>query len=475
MRATVPLLGGRQVDRAFAVNVQRTINLRPEGEPSGAKSLLTLKPTEGLTRYFRQGNGPCRSHFVEFQGDSYWVSGGQLLSVDSARTVTVIGALNTTSGWCVLAAGRDYLMLVDGTDGWTWDGTSFALISDADFPANPTWCAYQDGYFLATNDNTDRVYVSSLTGGGGEDPTTWTALMFTTAEADPDDVLAIARTYERLYFVGSKTTQVYYNSGNADFPFDLVTNGVLEWGIEAPASLDIADGRMFLLSRSVSGGLAVIMVSGFQHQEISDPDLIKEFETLTTLSDAEGFAYKLGGDTFYELTFPTDARTYCYQVETGLWHDRVTYGLTRRRTRGHGYFNGRHLVGDYESGNVYYLDPDVYTENGYPLVRTRVTSVTHKDGRDIECNALEIEFKRGVGLISGQGSDPQAMLRYSVDGGRTWSSTLWQPLGAIGEYDMRAVWQMLGQGRSFIFEVSVSDPVEVVMVAAYADIEVLAA
>lgn len=474
MRATVPLLGGRAVDKAFAVNVQRTINLRPEGEPSGAKSLLTLKPTEGLTLMTAQGNGPCRSHYIEFQDSVYWVSGSQLFAMNSAWTVTTVGSLSTTSGWCVMAAGRDYLMLVDGADGYTWDGASFATISDGDLPANPTWCAYFDGYFLANNRNSDRWSVSDLTG-GNEDPTSWNALMFATAEADPDDVVTIARTYERLYLIGTRTTQVYYNSGNADFPFDLVTNGVLEWGIEAPASLGTAEGRMFMLSRSSSGGLAVIMVAGFQHQEISDPDFIKEIEAFESISDAEGYAYKLGGDTFYELTFPTDGRTFCFQVETGLSHERITHGLTRHRTRGHGYFNRRHLVGDYQNGNVYYLDPTNYTDNGYPLVRTRVTSVIHRDGREIECNALEVEFKRGVGLISGQGSDPQAMLRYSVDGGRTWSSTLWQPLGAIGEYHMRAVWQMLGQGRSFIFEISVSDPVEVIFIAAYADIEVLAA
>lgn len=473
MRSTVPLLGGRAVDRAFSVNVQRTINLRPEGEPSGAKSLLTLKPTEGLTLATTQGNGPCRSHFVEFAGKVYWVSGSQLLSRTTAGVNAVVGAIGTADSWCVLAAGRSYLMLVDGDKGYHWNGSAFTEITDVDFPANPTWCAYIDGYFIANNDNSDRWSVSDLTG-GNEDPASWSALMFATAEADPDDVVAIARTYERLYLIGTRTTQVYYNSGNADFPFDLVTNGVLEWGIEAPASLDAVEGRMFMLSRSSSGGLAVIMVAGFQHEEISDPDFIKEIEAYDAVSDAEGYAYKLGGDTFYELTFPGAGTTFCFQVETGLYHERVTYGLTRHRTRGHGYFNGQHLVGDYESGAVYYLDPTNYTENGYPLARTRVTSVMHKDGREIECNALEVEFKRGVGLISGQGSDPQAMLRYSVDGGRTWSSTLWQPLGGIGEYDMRAVWQMLGQGRSFIFEISVSDPVEVIMVAAYADIEVLA-
>lgn len=475
MKRTVPLLGGRAVDKALAVNTQRAVNWRPEAEPGGAKSLLTLKPTEGLSLLATAGNGPCRSQFVEFQENTYWVSGAQLLCMDDSDAITVIGTLNTTATWCVLAAGRDYLMLVDGADGWTWNGSAFAQITDADFPGSPDWCAYLDGYFIANNRNTDRFFVSDLTGGGGENPTSWNALMFATAEADPDDVLAVVKTYERVYLVGSKTTQVYLNSGNADFPLELITNGILEWGVEAPASIDTSEGTIFLLSRSNGGGLQVIMANGFQHQSIAPPDMIDELDGYEATSDAEGYVYKRGGLTFYQLTFPTDEVTFEYCVETGFWYERDFQGSGRHRSRGHGYFNRRHLVGDYRNGNVYYLDTAAYSDYGYPIIRKRITSVVAADGRDLECNSLELEFKRGVGLLTGQGSDPEVMLRYSTDGGRTWSNTLRRPLGAIGEYNARVIFYRLGQGESFIFEITVSDPVEPVMIAAYADFEVLAA
>lgn len=475
MKRTVPLLGGRAVDKAFAVNAQRAVNWRPEAEPSGAKSLLTMKPTEGLVLLTTQGNGPCRSQFVEFQDDIYWVSGAQLLSRDSAGTTAVIGALNTNTGWCVLAAGRDYLMVVDGADGWTWSGSAYAQITDGDFPANPTWCAYIDGYFLANNDDTDKFYVSSLTGGGGEDPTSWSALMFATAEADPDDVLAVVKTFERVYMVGSKTTQVYYNSGNADFPFDLITNGILEWGVEAPASIDVSEGVIFLLSRSNGGGLQVIMVNGFQHQAIAPTDMIAELDEFDATSDAEGYVYKRGGQTFYQLTFPTDEVTFEYCMESGFWYERDYEGSGRHRSRGHGYFGGRHLVGDYENGNVYYLSPTAYTDNDHPIIRKRVTSVVAADGRDLVCNALELEFKRGIGLLTGQGSDPEVMLRYSTDGGNTWSDTLRSTIGALGDFDARVFFYRLGQAGSFVFEITVSDPIEAVLIAVYGDFELLAA
>lgn len=470
MRVTLPLADGHHVDKAAQISNQRAINWYPEAEAPGAKTAVSMKPAPGYVLATTQGNGPCRCHPVVFQSDQYWVSGTQVFKQTTAGVVTLIGAILTSSGWCVLAAGRDYLMLVDGTDGWTWDGTTFARITDADFPASPTWCAYIDGRFLANDSGTDRFYTTQVA--SGEDPTSWAALDFATAEADADDAIAVVKTFERIYIVGTRTTQVYYNSGNADFPFDLFSNGILEWGAESAASIDVAEGVIFMLARTTAGGLDVIMVSGFQARSLATDDLIAEFDGFTT-SDAEGWAYQQGKQTFYGITFPTDGRTFVCHVETGKWHERRSPGLERLRMRGHGFFNRRHWFGDYESGRLYYLDPDIYTENGAPVIRKRVTAVMHRDGIGIGCSRLEVEFKRGVGLVSGQGSDPQAMLRYSVDGGRTWSSELWQPLGKIGEYGVRAVWQRLGQGRSFVFEIAVSDPVEVVMVAAYADIEYL--
>lgn len=471
MRVTLPLLGGHHKDEASEINNQQLINWEVHAERPGGVGRISLKPTPGLTLETTQGNGPCRSHLVEFQDKGYWVSGSQLFSIDSTWAVTLIGSLNTASSWCVLAAGRDYLMVVDGTDGYTWDGTDFLVIgdTDADFPAGPTWVIQTGGVFYANDATTDRVFASDFST-GSENPAAWGALDFITAEEDPDDVVAIVRTFENVYLIGSRTTQIYYKSGNADFPLSLSSNGVLEFGTDAPVSVDTANGEIFLLGRTTAGGIDVIRVSGFQAQSIAEPDMLDEFEGYETIADAEGFAYSQGQHTYYELTFPTESMTWVYTTKTGEWHKRESYGLTRHRVRGHGFFNGRHLVGDYENGNLYYLDPTNYTENGSTIVRTRVTALVNRDGKQLECNELEVHFKRGVGLVSGQGSDPQAMLRYSIDGGETWSNTIRRSIGQIGDTTRRAVWDRLGQGASFIFEISVSDPVEAVIIAIYADI-----
>ena len=81
----------------------------------------------------------------------------------------------------------------------------------------------------------------------------------------------------------------------------------------------------------------------------------------------------------------------------------------------------------------------------------------------ISVDRFYADFVTGVGTnaTSGNENDPQAVLRWSDDGGRTFSRPMSKDLGAQGQYETRCVWNNLGttgrQGR--IWEISVSSPV----------------
>ena len=468
-RVEFPIIGSRQVDRAWAVNKQRSVNFYVEAEGDGAAAVMTMKPTSGTILLGTQGNGPARSDYVEFAGNCYVVSGGQLVKITTAWVMSSVGNLNTNVGNVSMIAGRTYLMLVDGGDGYTWNGTTFAVISDVDFPASPSYCGYLDGFFMVNDANSDEWQISA-----SEDPTAWDGLDFSSADAHPDNITAIIASYRDIYMIGPKTSQVFFNSNNADFPFDIYSNGVLEWGIAAPFSLARIGGVLFLLGQGKDTSLSVLMVNGFQAQKISDPDLAYTISRFSTVADAKGFAYTQADQTFYELTFPTEEVTFAYHVEQDMWHERTSYGLDRHRLQGYGYFNGRHLVGDFANGNTYYLDAETYTDNGDPILRKRIATMLQRENRQFEVNEFEIEFKRGVGISgTAQGSDPEVMLRYSPDGGNTWSSELRQKLGKIGEYTRRAIWTQLGTMDQFTPEISMSDPVETIIIRASMEVEVL--
>jgi hypothetical protein len=135
-------------------------------------------------------------------------------------------------------------------------------------------------------------------------------------------------------------------------------------------------------------------------------------------------------------------------------------------------FNSETVVGDYENGNLYAFDLDVYADNGaiQKWVRSwRPIPANQNNLKRTAQHTLQLTCESGVGLNLGQGQDPQVMLRWSDDGGHTWSNEYWISMGKIGEYGYRAIWRRLGMTtklRDRIYEVSGTDPTKTVIVGA---------
>jgi len=138
------------------------------------------------------------------------------------------------------------------------------------------------------------------------------------------------------------------------------------------------------------------------------------------------------------------------------------------------FFAGKNLVGDFANGKIYEISQDTYTDDGETIIRKRVAPPLFDptDRSRLSYPRLEIEFKAGTGLATGQGSDPQAMLRYSDDGCRNWSNSKWRSIGKIGKTKDRAIWRQLKSSRMRNYELQVSDPVEWVITAAYSPVRV---
>jgi len=470
MRTEIPFNGPTQEGRLKLVGAQQSVNLYPKLQSPGDKNKVSLYSTPGLKFLVSTGTGPCRSNGVEFGSKLYFVSGAELISIDSGGSAASVGTLSTSGGQVSIVAGRSYIALVDGSGGYSYDGTTFATISDADFPTNPSHITYLDGYFIANKGSSDQFHISS-----SEDPTSWAALDFASAESSPDDVLAHTANQKDLYLCGETTTQVYYNSGNADFPFDPYPNGVMQVGIEAKHSLVSTVHGIFWLGHTREGEIRVVKAAGLQPTVISNDDIDWQISQFTDASDAVAWVEQDGDRTIYVINFPTADKTYCYDValpkEMG-WFEKKSWNIGRWRASGYGAIGKKRIIGDYLNSNFYTLDFDTFDENGTTLERIRRAQIIHSDKNEVTIHELVLDCQVGAGLTVGQGSNPKIMLRYSHDGAETWSSELWEDLGKIGERNVEVYWTKLGAERDWIFEVSVTDPVEFNLIAAFADIEV---
>jgi hypothetical protein len=469
MRVTIPLAGPSKQDRIVQSNSQRTINMYASVKDSGdSKSDLILYSHPGRKRISTVGIGPHRSNSFKWKGNNYWVSGSEVYKQDTSNSFTLLtGALLTSGSRVVFAGGRNYLMFVDGTYGYYTQGSSVTRITDADFPGSPTHVDYLDGYFIVNDADTDDFYIPETT----EDPTAWAALDFATANARPDKGLALAVHNKDLYILGEDGTQIYFNSGNIDFPFDPYP-GSLSTGIQAPHSVVDSEFGLIWLATNKNGDYSVVRAQGNQGEVLSDEEWTEQINKLSTTSDAIAWIRRQRGKTFYEITFPAAKRSWSYCIENRMLSELKSYGMERFSASGYGFFNGRHYIGNYDTGLVHELDFDTYTDDSESFIRTRRTRVFHKDGLSLSFRSLILDADAGTGLPNGQGSDPQVMFSYSVDGGRTMSSTLFRSMGAIGVPETKPMWNDLGEGYDWVFDFSFSDPTRFNLMNLYADVDV---
>lgn len=471
----VPFATQAYQSRSLPVMAQRVVNLYPEVQPPDAKAQLVLFGTPGLKSFSTVGNGPIRgTHFMA--GVLYAVSGGTLYSVDSSGTETSIGAIHGSGAAQMVSNGAQQLgILVDDQPGglYVYDaGTdTLAAVSDPDYPGARSM-TYLDGYTIFAAADSGQFFLSNLL-----DTTDFDALDYATAEAAPDNTVAVMADHRELWVVGEETIEVWYNSGASDFPFDRISGAFIERGTKAARSWAKADNTVFWLGDD----MIVYRADGYKPMRISTHAIEDAIEQYAAPASAEGWTYSQGGHVFYVLTFAE--ATWVYDVASGLWHQRESVdsiGASLGRWRVGNYPKGgagnavqaygKHLVGDYDDGVIWELDLDTYTEGSNPLIALAASATIHNQGKRVNHKSLEIEFEAGVGISTGQGSDPVAMLRWSDDDGRTWSNQLSRSIGKIGEYEECARWSRLGRSKARIYEVSISDPVKRVILAANAEV-----
>jgi hypothetical protein len=477
-RIEIPLVGGHYKSRTLKVDAQECINLYPIIDKSGGR-FASLLPVPGLKEWVDTTveDKAVRAEFKFSDTVLYVLIGNTVYNIDQAGTYTAIATtLDNDAGPVQIETNGTQIMILDLTDGKAYVIESDVLtkITDVDFPPGSS-LTYQDGYAIVGKKDTKRFYISTLDAASlaayeASDFTRWEALDFERAEGLSGNLKAIISDHDELWAMGSDQVGFYYNSANPDFPFTKTQHPFQEVGLGgSPACIVKLDNSLFWIDSWNN----VRKADGYTPVIISTPEISSLIEEFSTISDAFAFGHRYAGQAFYCITFPTANKTYCYDVSTGVWHLRST-GLNGGRWRANCYvkFARKHLFGDYQHGKIYELDPDVFTDAGETYQATRVTRYTDAQRRRVFYHRLELHMKSGVGNIVSPGDDPQIMLQWSDDGGQNWSGEKWASLGKIGKTTHRVIWRKLGRSRERIFRFRITDPVNRVMIALYADITI---
>jgi hypothetical protein len=404
---------------------------------------------------------------------AYFVNGTTLYSVSSAGVVTNIGFVSGSGRVSMANNGQYLVIVVPGTTAYAFNNVSGALaeITDVDFRASDT-VVFKDGYFVFSASDGSVFFNSAL-----NDPFTYDSLDFGTAEINPDRIVALHVNHNELFVGGLETIELFQNIGGAGFPFQRIPGANIQKGIHAKFSTVEFDNTFLFIGGGLNERSAVWRVAGSSSvQKVSTSAIdnaIQEF-TRDEIKQAFAWTYSDGGNFYAGFTFPStriSSKTFVYDATTSsltgesTWHERQT-GSTDNQWRVNSIVSayGELLVGDSVDGRIGKIDKTAYTEYGDIIYRERASQPFFDQGLPLFESEIALTMETGVGLSSGQGSDPIIRMDYSDDG-RTFSSEFQRSYGKVGEYGVVPTWRRQGRiPRHRVIRFKTSEPVKSVII-----------
>jgi hypothetical protein len=456
-----PTLDAELCQNLFPITIESQSN-------SKSKALLG---SPGLKALFSVPTDSCRGLFYE-DGKAVAVIGGTAYDLDLvANTATSLGSI-ADDGLPVSFAsngrGGEQLAICGGGELKVLDLVTNVLGSAVTLPLTnaPVCVDFIDGFGLLLEADTVKVYFSAL-----EDFESWDGLDFFARNQTSDNFVAMKVLRDRIWLLGSHTTEIFYDSGQADVPFLPYPGAILFEGCIAPWSVCTDGNSLFWLAENAEGRARFVRAADAQAQPISTDAIDFALASYTRLDNTEVLSYFQEGHNFLCWTCPSGGNcgiTWVYDVKEQLWHQRgywqeVDACFDRWRPRGVCSTPQGVIVGDHETGDVYELDLDTWTDNGAMIRRVRRAPYLANDRTWMFLDEFELGVEMGVGLNTGQGVDPQVLLRLSRDAGRTWTPSIVGRLGRMGEYRNRCIFRRLGRVRSdqLVIEISITDPIRI--------------
>lgn len=429
--------------------VQRSVNLYlSKSESLGEDPQLILASTPGLETFADITGTTIRGSY--YTGERWFVAADDTLyEVMSDGTYTSRGTLTTLVGFVSMRHGRDQLVIVDGSAGYVMglNTNTFTQITDPDWLGSD-YVEELDGYFIFVDPGTDQFYLSAI-----DDASALDALDFSSADAQQDDILTHRVLKRELFLFGSRSVEIWVNSGGADFPFVRYNSTPIDVGIIGKRALAFADDTLIWVGATERGDGYVYELQGHQPVRVSTKAVEEALATSSDLTLATMWSYRIEGAEFVGLNAPGMATTWVFNCATREWCEMgelVNGEWTPMRGDFHTFAFGEHYCADGDM--LYRIGPELNGIDAEPLVRERTWP--HLVSPSMETvNYAGIE----IGCTTGNGGT--ITLEISNDGGYVYGSPLQKSLGATGRRMQRIRWLMLGSANDRVFRLRCTDAV----------------
>ena len=187
----------------------------------------------------------------------------------------------------------------------------------------PAWksantVTFFDGYFCFDAAGTRQFFISGI-----NDGTQYSGLDFATASASSRNVVAVRAYHEQLLVMTEASIEVWWDTGNVNFPFQRYDAAYIERGCAAPLSLVSEDNTVFWMG---DDGI-FYRLEGFLPKRISTFAMEHAWQQYDDkFFDCNAFELTQEGHKFIIINFPSGPATWCYDISTQLWHRRESRG-----------------------------------------------------------------------------------------------------------------------------------------------------
>lgn len=434
------------------------INMEAEKAPDDARTPVTLNGSPGLDLFNNTGVDPVLEE-IEVGGAGYAVTKGGIYRIFADGGYFKMGTV-VLEPQCSIATNGLAIVVTDGKRAFAYTiqaDEQLRYDTNAPFvdfaveltgvpnfhPASTV--TFLDGYFIFGRDGTNQFFNSGLY------TLTFLSSAFSAAETNPDYVVAVIENQQQLVIVGTKTFEVFYDTGSGDSPFDRIQGAVGDHGTSSPYTVRKRRNTVIWLDQNGT----VIQLSGYQPRPISTSAIEDEIGQRDT-STAFAYCYSELGHDYYVLT--VGDFTGVYDLTTGLWHQRKDHTYGRHRSNCCMFVYGKNLVGSFANGKIYDMSRAYFDNDGDPLVATMVPGPLETAGRMASFG--EIRLKLDVGFGTPLCPDPVIGLEISRDDGETFGNQRTRPLGKVGAKKTVVRWQRNGQALDPRFRFIISDPVK---------------
>jgi len=393
----IPLLSGAYSARGLIANAQRCVNLYPEVgqeaanpyQPQGNAQDPTpvahyQTPGTVLLGTVSGSTSGWRGLYTASNGELFGVNGIGVYYIPDTWVPQLLGYIEE------FQEGRQPLVSFtdNGNDVWFTDGSTEGYFIALDGHQMGTANAAQNGDTLGygfvgggLTDTVDSFIIGNIPGTNQFYSSLSSALIFEPLQVAskagfPDHLQGLCVAQRNIWLIGTQTTEIWTNVGAAQFPFAIVNQAYVEHGCEAPSTIVKCDERILWIAQDRRGRTECVITTGYAIEKVSTFAIENEWMTYPSRADAVAYSYIQEGHTFYVVTFPQarngKGATWCYDLRTGQWHERLymdptNRDLWRHRSNCAAFAYGMNVVGDYQNGNLYQLDLNTHTDNGDPM------------------------------------------------------------------------------------------------------------